>query len=197
MSTDSQPDFNTVFLSLGSNLGNRKTNILNALKEISTQLDCVEIQVSSLYETQAWGNPNQPDFINCVAKLNFEKPTPGGTEIANNDPEQLLIELKLIEKLCGRVFHQEKWSARVVDIDILLYNNITYESSKLMIPHPRMFERKFVLIPLSEIASELQIPESGNSVKKMLANCNDSSRVSLFSGNSGSGNSNLVTRKSL
>ncbi len=180
MQTEKAPTFDTVFLSLGSNIGDRRQNIYTALAEISALLNCVEIEVSPIYETEAWGRTDQPDFLNCVAKLLFRHKTVSGSQSDSNCYEQILLEIKHIEQLCGRDATSEKWSARVIDIDILLYNEAAYKSAELVIPHIRMHERKFVLVPLADLAPGLIVPRSECTVKTLLADCKDESRVSLY-----------------
>lgn len=178
--------FDTVFLSLGSNLGNRKMNMFSALAELTALLNCEEIEISPIFETQAWGNPNQPDYLNCVAKLTFsnlQQKSLVNTEHRHAYLERFLKDIKHIEDICGRVPSVQKWSARTIDIDILLYNDICYQSPQLTIPHKHMLDRKFVLIPLNVIASDLTVPGVGISVKKLLEKCSDQSQVSLYQSN--------------
>lgn len=185
ISAETTSVFDNVFLSLGSNLGDRKMNIFSALAELSAFLNCEEMEISPLYETQAWGNLKQPNYLNCVAKLTFKSRQKSNASTARENAhlEQFLKDMKHIEIVCGRQHSEERWSARTIDIDILLYNDISYQSPQLTIPHPRMQDRKFVLIPLNDIASSLLLPFAGVTVEAMLENCNDQSSVSLFNSN--------------
>jgi len=127
------------YLSLGSNLGDRKEYLDFALEEIKKLSDTEIVKTSAVHETKAWGKTEQPDFLNMAAAVS--------TKLS---PENLLLALQKIEHKAGRK-REEKWGPRTLDIDILLYGDITYHSSILTLPHPHMFERNFVMIPLREI----------------------------------------------
>jgi len=101
--------------------------------------------VSSLYETAPWGYTNQPAFLNAVAQLETKL-----------DPEPLLQQLLQIENQLGRV-REVHWGPRVIDLDLLVYDNLSYTSSSLILPHPLLTQRAFVLVPLVEIAPEVMI----------------------------------------
>lgn len=141
------------FIALGSNLQDpvlQVKNAFNALKKLpKTEL----VRASSLYITAPIGYDNQPDFINAVAELN--------TQLA---PEVLLDALHTIENAAGRERPFPN-APRVLDCDLLLYENLAMRSTKLTLPHPRMHERAFVLLPLAEIAPELSLPDGSNVVK--------------------------------
>lgn len=143
------------YLGLGANLGVREENILSALEEIKKIPGTKLLRVSSFYETAAWGVTNQPDFINAAAKIS-----------STLKPEKLLDELRAIEKKFGRV-RAEHWGARTLDIDILLSDEFILKSERLTIPHPYLYERDFVLIPLSEILPGLQFKLHGDEVRKV------------------------------
>ena len=128
----------TVYLALGSNLGDRHQNITTALNEIK-ELGIRLIKQSSFIETKPVGGPPQGDFLNGVIKIN--------TDIS---PSELLKKLQTIEKKMGRVKTVVD-GPRTIDIDILLYDSLKIKSPELTIPHPRMFERDFVMRPLHEI----------------------------------------------
>ena len=131
-----------VFIGIGSNLGNREDNCNDAIHQISKS--GIEIIArSSMYETEPWGITDQPKFINMVVRV--------GTDL---EPSELLMELKAIEKKMGRL-DAAKWGPRVIDLDILLYGDLVVDEPGLKVPHPHMFERDFVLKPLSEIAPEI------------------------------------------
>jgi len=132
-----------VYLSLGSNVGDRTANLLAAISDLES-LGKVEA-VSSFYETEPVEVRTQAWFLNCAVKLDTEKM-----------PKQLLAELLRIERRYGRNRSKEQSKGpRTLDLDILLFGNATMQSGTLTIPHPRMHERAFVLKPLLEIAPQL------------------------------------------
>lgn len=144
-----------VFLGLGSNLGDREQNISSALMLLAGKVRMV--RVSSLYETEPVGYREQPLFLNAVAL--------GETELP---PEPLLNLIKSIERTLGRA-PSFRNAPRPIDIDILFYDQQQWQTTELTIPHPRLGERAFVLVPLCEIAPELVHPVSGKSVAQMAA----------------------------
>lgn len=146
---------NTVYLSLGTNLGNRKLNLKNALKYIKKNKIKIK-KLSSIYKTEPVGYKNQPFFYNMCVKVCTELP-----------PENLLKKIKKIEKKLGRK-KGIKWGPRIIDIDILFYNNIILSKKNLKIPHPEIVKRKFVLKPLCEIAGKFIHPELHLSVEELL-----------------------------
>jgi 2-amino-4-hydroxy-6-hydroxymethyldihydropteridine diphosphokinase len=141
------------FVALGSNLQDPFLQVKNAFIALEKLPKTKLIKASSLYITTPIGYSNQPDFINAVAELN--------TQLA---PEILLDALHVIENEAGRERPFPN-APRVLDCDLLLYDNITMHSAKLTLPHPRMFERAFVLLPLAEIAPDLLLPDGSNVVK--------------------------------
>lgn len=134
----------TAYLSLGSNLGHREANIASALKMLGQEAWI--LKVSSLYETEPVGYKNQPWFLNCVCSVE--------TDLS---PQALLKFVKAIERKLGRR-EDIRFGPRLIDIDILFYNSLILDSPDLIIPHPRLVERAFVLLPLREIAPELVHP---------------------------------------
>lgn len=136
-----------VFLSLGSNLGDREASIRKALDLIARLPDTHMERVSSFYETEPVGYTEQPDFINAVALIE-----------TSLSPADLLHELLGVEKEMGRVRNM-RWGPRVIDIDTLLYDHAAIDTAELTIPHPRMTERAFVLAPLAEIAPDIILPD--------------------------------------
>ncbi|RJO62733.1 MAG: 2-amino-4-hydroxy-6-hydroxymethyldihydropteridine diphosphokinase [Dehalococcoidia bacterium] len=145
----------SVYLSLGSNVGDRKRNLDRAISFLSERLRIEEI--SSVYDTTPEDNPDQPRFLNLVAHA-----------YTTLEPTGLLALLKGIESKLGRV-PSARYSPRPMDIDILFYGKQVINTPTLTIPHTRIPERAFVLVPLNEIAPELVHPVSGKPVKQMLA----------------------------
>ena len=129
------------YLGLGGNLGDKRKYLRQAVELISKLEDTKLISVSNFYETAAWGVENQPNFINAAVRIKTKL-----------QPLQLLDELQNIEKFLGRI-RKEHWGARTIDIDILYIDGVTIDSERLKVPHPYLFERDFVLIPLSEISN--------------------------------------------
>jgi 2-amino-4-hydroxy-6-hydroxymethyldihydropteridine diphosphokinase len=145
----------TVYLGLGSNLGNRQKNLDMALELLSQRLQIKK--VSSIFETEPMGNTDQPKFLNLVCQVQTIL-----------QPEGLLTLGKGIELKMGRAAVHEKDSPRIIDIDILLYGDLVMTTEKLTIPHPRLTEREFVLAPLADIAPEAVHPVNGKTVKELL-----------------------------
>ncbi|MGO9272311.1 MAG: 2-amino-4-hydroxy-6-hydroxymethyldihydropteridine diphosphokinase [Terriglobia bacterium] len=153
------------YLSLGSNLGDRAAKLRMALAMLPSV--GVEVtRVSSFYQTQPVDYGPQPWFTNCVAEA--------GTDLL---PLGLLRRLKGIERTLGRRPGGVARGPRAIDIDILLYGDAVVQSAELTVPHPRLEQRRFVLVPLSEIAPEVRHPVSQLTVREMLAQTNDRHQV--------------------
>ena len=156
---------NLIYLSLGSNLGNREQYLEVALKLIQSRIGEIE-SVSRYYESEPWGFSSENRFCNCCLSLR--------TTI---DPLLLMDRLLKIEKEIGRHRIGMGYSDRVIDIDMLLYGDSRLDHPQLTLPHPSMGDRRFVLVPLAEIAPELIHPVSGISISTMLQACSDQSEV--------------------
>ena len=143
----------TVYLSLGSNLGDRQKNLEQTLVVLSQRLR-VE-RISSVYDTEPVGNTDQPRFLNLVCQVS-----------TSLEPPALLALLKGIEFKMGRLPNTSN-APRPIDIDILLYGDRIIDTPDLVIPHPRLMERAFVLIPMAEIAPDIVHPANGKTVKEL------------------------------
>jgi 2-amino-4-hydroxy-6-hydroxymethyldihydropteridine diphosphokinase len=144
-----------VYLALGTNLGDRFANLQAAITALPPTVRVLE--QSPIYETPPWGLTDQPAFLNMVLK--------GETALA---PAQLLDHLKRLERTLGRL-PAVRWGPRQIDMDILFYDELILETPGLVIPHPRLQERAFVLVPLADLAPELIHPLLGQSVRGLLA----------------------------
>ena len=156
---------NLIYLSLGSNLGNREQYLEVALKLIQSRIGEIE-SVSRYYESEPWGFSSENRFCNCCLSLR--------TTI---DPLLLMDLLLEIEQKMGRQREGLGYSDRVIDIDMLLYGESRLDHPRLTVPHPSMGDRRFVLAPLAEIAPEVIHPVAGISISKMLQVCADQSKV--------------------
>ncbi len=156
-----------VFLSLGSNIGDREQNIQLAIKHLQKHCAIKVERISSLYETEPYGVKEQPDFLNAIIGIT-----------TTLSPQELLAECLRIEAALGRV-RQKRWEPRIIDIDLLVYDQISLQSEQLTIPHPLLSERNFVLIPFAEIAGDYIVyPEK--TVKQLLAKVQDSCAVKFY-----------------
>jgi 2-amino-4-hydroxy-6-hydroxymethyldihydropteridine diphosphokinase len=140
----------TIYLGLGTNLGNRAANLQAAVVRLAENLSVTA--VSPIYETAPWGITDQPDFLNMCLTAQTDLP-----------PHELLKLLKNLEKEIGRV-PGERWGPRLIDIDLLFYANQIIDTEKLMIPHPELPERAFVLRPLADVAADFVHPVLGESI---------------------------------
>jgi 2-amino-4-hydroxy-6-hydroxymethyldihydropteridine diphosphokinase len=156
-----------VFLLLGTNLGNRISNLAQALQAIDQRVGKVT-KASSVYETSAWGKTDQPAFLNQAVEI--------ATDL---DPDVVLKKILTIEEHLGRA-RKEKWGERTIDIDILFYGEEVYERPQLVIPHPQLANRRFTLIPLNEIASGFVHPLFKKTVAELLNTCPDGLSVTRF-----------------
>lgn len=157
----------TTYIALGTNLGDRLQNLRAALSAMAPEIQVLD--QSSVYETEPWGYVDQPPFLNLVIRAE--------TDLS---PRDLLNRLKGIESALGRVTTFRN-GPRMIDLDLLFYADLRLTTEGLVIPHPRLQERAFVLVPLAEIAPELVHPVLGLSVAQLLETV-DRRGVGVFSG---------------
>lgn len=155
------------FLLLGSNQGDRM-QMLQAARVRMEILAGPMVAASPIYETAAWGDANQPAYLNQAIALD-----------TTLEPAVLLSTLLAVEQSLGRV-RKTKWEPRPIDIDILLYGDTVLEQPDLTIPHPAMAERRFVLMPLADIAGEVKHPVTGLTIAEMLSACTDNLEVKKY-----------------
>ena len=156
---------NKVFLGIGTNLGDRKRNLREATEHIEEHIGNI-LNSSSVYETPPWGLEAEDDFLNMVIEVE-----------TIHSPSELLNQISSIESFMGREKNQDRYSSRVIDIDILFYNDLVLNENGLKIPHRLIHERKFVLVPLCEIAPDILHPVLVKSMKVLLEECRDRSKI--------------------
>ncbi len=157
----------TIYLQIGSNIGDRNQYIDRAKKQIEKKIGKIHAS-SKIYETQAWGIRSQRDFLNVVIKVS-----------TNFDPNKILKISQQIESDLGRI-RKEKWGERCIDIDILFINNEIIKLKNLTVPHPHIQDRKFILRPLCDIASNLKHPIIKKDIKELLECCTDKLKVITY-----------------
>ena len=155
---------NIIYIQIGSNIGDRKSNILKSMRQIKTKLGTICCS-SKIYESSPWGYTNQKKFLNSVIKVESEF-----------NPFDTLKIIQEIENNLGRI-RKKKWDARIIDLDILLFNDQIINSVNLTIPHPYIQERNFVLVPLNEIAPSHHHPKFKKSISHLLNECKDLEKV--------------------
>ncbi|MCX6219311.1 2-amino-4-hydroxy-6-hydroxymethyldihydropteridine diphosphokinase [Spirosoma sp.] len=155
-----------IYILLGANLGNRVQTLNRAVDLISERVGPV-LHGSSFYETAPWGVTDQPAYVNQVLAVE-----------TTFLPEEVLIQTQGIEQELGRV-RLEKWGARVIDIDILFYDQLMLRTDALTIPHPLLHQRRFTLVPLAEIAPDFVHPILQKTTLELLADCEDEGEVML------------------
>ena len=164
------------FISLGSNIKNRYINLTSAIKEINYNVGKV-LKISDIWETQSW-NYNDKDYLNTVIEIETEK-----------NPKELLLTCKKIEIKLGRtsktkiINGRAYYTARIIDIDIIFYENIIISTEKLTIPHPHIQNRMFVLKPLLQIAPKLTHPILKKSIEVLTQECVDKGKIKIFKSN--------------
>lgn len=159
---------NKAYLLTGGNLGNREDNLTTAIKLIKEQCGTVA-ETSALYETAAWGKTDQPPFLNQAVELH-----------TGLNARQLIRKLLKIEKQMGRI-REEKYGPRLIDIDILLFNDEIHHYRLLQLPHPEMQNRRFALLPLAEIAPNTLHPVFKKTITELLKECKDELTVKKYS----------------
>jgi len=157
------------YIGIGSNLGDRKANTIEAVDRVSKLPATRVVRASSLYESEPLGDA-KTWFVNSVIEIETDFP-----------PDELLKRLKAIEKAMGRKrVKGKRWGSRIIDLDILLCDQEVVEKRTLKVPHPEMHKRRFVLMPLAELAPHVVHPGLGQSVSALLATVKDEKRVMLM-----------------
>lgn len=155
---------------LGSNLGDRQLFLKEADRLLQEQAGRI-LERSSIYETEPWGHTNKNNFLNQVLLVE-----------TSLDPYELLKVIKAIETKLGRIRKAQRYSPRCIDIDILFYNDGVYFSDDLAIPHPRLHDRMFTLVPLNEIAPDYLHPILKKTIRKLINDCDDKLAVRKVKG---------------
>lgn len=159
---------NIVYLLIGGNLGDRLKNMAVAKNILEQKIGLIK-KSSSLYETAPWGFKNQPDFLNQVLIIK-----------SNLSADEIMHTILSIEKTMGRL-RTNKNAPRIIDIDILFFNKEIINKPNLIIPHPQITNRKFVLIPLNELSPGFIHPSQNKNIKSLLSTCSDPLQVKLIS----------------
>jgi 2-amino-4-hydroxy-6-hydroxymethyldihydropteridine diphosphokinase len=159
---------NRAYLLTGSNLGDRVRYLDNARVLINEHCGAI-VSASSLYETAAWGKTDQPSFLNQALEID-----------TSLKATQLIRRILKLEKIMGRI-RQEKYCPRIIDIDILLFNNEKHNYQLLKLPHPEMQNRRFALLPLAEISPDIVHPVLNKTITELLKECKDELPVKKYS----------------
>jgi len=167
-----QSEIITAYVGLGSNLGDRAGNLLLAVRGLMEASLFVN-RLSAIYETEPINIESELKFLNMVAEIH----------ISSISPKQMLARMLRIEYLLGRRRPPRSKAPRTVDLDLLLYGNLTHQTPFLTLPHPRLHERKFVLVPLTELSPHTIHPVLNNTVQEILSEVADNSRVARWNPN--------------
>ena len=154
-----------IYIGLGSNVGDRLGFLDSAVKELSELSASKVVGMSSVYETEPYGNKDQPEFLNMTVELE-----------SSLEPNELLLALKSIEAKLGR-HRTERWGPREIDLDLLYYGKHVVNQKKLQVPHPEVGLRRFVLVPLNEIGHSFIDPVIRKNIAELLAECTDTGVV--------------------
>jgi len=154
-----------IFIGLGSNVGDRLGFLDAAILELGELSNTKIVGMSSVYETEPYGNKNQPEFLNMAVELE-----------SNLEPDKLFSGLKSIEEKLGR-HRTERWGPREIDLDLLYFGKRVVNQKNLQVPHPEVGHRRFVLVPLNEIAHFFIDPVRRKNISELLAECTDSGVV--------------------
>lgn len=165
MNTPAEIKLNSSFLLLGSNLGDREYNLYEAIRMLNEMGGSI-VAGSSVYETEPWGFYSDDYFLNMVVELR--------TKIS---PEGMLSIIRTIEDGLGRIRTSDQYQSRIIDLDILFYNDMVIEQPGLIIPHPLIPERRFVLAPMNEIAPGFNHPVLNKTISVLLEECKDELKV--------------------
>jgi len=158
-----------IYIGIGSNLGDRRANTVEAVEHVCKLSGTKLVRTSSLYESEPLGDA-KTWFVNSVIEIETDLP-----------PDGLLRKLKAIEEAMGRKrVKGKRWGSRIIDLDILLCDHDVIEKRSLKVPHPEMHKRRFVLLPLAELAPHVVHPQLGQSVSSLLARVKDDKRVMLL-----------------
>jgi 2-amino-4-hydroxy-6-hydroxymethyldihydropteridine diphosphokinase len=158
-----------LYLLLGGNIGDKQKIFMEAREYLNNRVGKIQLQ-SAVYETEPWGFESPDLFWNQALEI-----------LTGLSPEEVLTNTQLIEQELGRIRKENRFSSRLIDIDILFYGDQILNHSNLVIPHPRIQERNFVLIPLCEIVPDLVHPVFLKSISQLLQECNDQLRVERVS----------------
>ncbi|WP_226671298.1 2-amino-4-hydroxy-6-hydroxymethyldihydropteridine diphosphokinase [Metabacillus litoralis] len=159
---------NEVYIALGSNIGDREKYLMNAIIKINQHPSICLVDISSIYETDPIGYTDQAQFLNMVIKANVEL-----------SAVELLFALQKIEKELNRK-REVKWGPRTLDLDILLFNHENIETEELIVPHPRMHERAFVLVPLYELDQTMKLATIDQPIKTIIDQLHDKEGVRIW-----------------
>jgi 2-amino-4-hydroxy-6-hydroxymethyldihydropteridine diphosphokinase len=154
------------FIGVGANLGRPEEQCRDALRRVGERDEIALLRTASFYRTEPIGDPDQPWFVNTVAELR-----------TTLSPLRLMSELTAIEREMGRHRSGQPAEPRVIDLDLLLYGQEVVAETELVVPHPRLHERRFVLVPMNEIAGYVLHPAFGVSMQGLLSRCSDAGRV--------------------